>query len=371
MPMPRLQRFWLLGAVGFVSLLAMQSCLSPNKFVCPANASAQAAGSPCDIYGAAQTACVAAFSTTRALYGSYAGPLYQVTRQSDRTAANIGVLSDGFADAAAQDGFCANTTCTITRIFDQSPYHNDLTVAPPGFVIKGKGPGGEDLPAVADSLPVTAGGHKVYGVYISAGMGYRNDATSGVPLNAQPEGVYMVASGIHVYHECCFDFGNAERNNRNNGSGHMDAIRLGCGVPCNPFVGLDMENGTYPPFPVSAGIPFVTAMGTNDGQQNYAVYWGNAGTQCLETTGSIPLPSKDYTPMHQEGAIILGTGGDNSNSSEGSFFEGAMTAGAPSSATMVAVQANVVSVGYAAEQNAESSGPSEGQPSVARCSQAL
>lgn len=351
MPMPRFQRFLVLGALGSLSLLNTQSCVSPIKLLCPTQGSAQIAGSPCDIYGAAQTACVAAFSTTRALYGSYAGPLYQVTRNSDMTTTNIGVLSDGYANAAAQDGFCANTTCTITKIFDQSPHHNDLTVAPPGDTVKGNGPGGQDLPAFADSLPITAGGHKVYGVYISPGMGYRNDAALSIAVNGQPEGVYMVISGIHVNDDCCFDFGNAERNNRNNGAGHMDAIRLGCDNPINPSnpnVGLDMENGTYPLFPVTAGIPFVTAMGANDGQQDYAVYWGNAQEECLVTTGSIPLPTKEYSPMHQEGAIILGIGGDNSNYSVGSFFEGAMTAGVPSNAAIVAVQANIASAGYAA-----------------------
>ena len=40
---------------------------------------------PCDIYAAAGDPCVAAHSTTRALYASYNGPLYQVMRQSDGT----------------------------------------------------------------------------------------------------------------------------------------------------------------------------------------------------------------------------------------------------------------------------------------------
>src|SRR5213075_2568632 len=35
---------------------------------------------PCDIYARAGTPCVAAHSTTRALYASYDGPLYQVRR---------------------------------------------------------------------------------------------------------------------------------------------------------------------------------------------------------------------------------------------------------------------------------------------------
>lgn len=348
--MTRYRRLLVLGALGSLSLLGTLSCGSKNKLLCPSGDPAQAAGLPCDIYSAAKTACVAAFSTTRALYRSYAGPLYQVTRSSDKTTMNIGVLSDGYANAAGQDAFCAGTTCTITKIFDQSPHHNDLAVAPPGTGVKGAGPGGDDLPAVADSLPVTAGGHKVYGVYFSAGMGYRNDATSGIPVNGQPQGVYMVASGIHVNSGCCFDLGNAETNNHDNGPSHMDAINLRCDSQGDLHVGLDMEAGIYPSFPVTAGLPFVTAMGQNDGQQSYAVYWGNAQTQCLATSGSLSLPN-GYSPMHQEGAIILGIGGDNSDWAVGSFFEGAMTAGAPSNAAMVAVQSNIVSVGYAAGSN--------------------
>jgi hypothetical protein len=127
---------------------------------CPAHAQSSR---PCDIFAAASpaTPCVAAFSTTRALYASYTGSLYQVTRQSDGTTTNIGVLSDGYAAAAIQDAFCANTTCTITKIYDQSSNHNDLTPAPPGTAASGPGPNGYDVPAVASALPVTVGGHKV------------------------------------------------------------------------------------------------------------------------------------------------------------------------------------------------------------------
>jgi len=350
-PMLRFQRFLVPGVLGFLALFFTQSCGSKIKLLCPTNASAQLTGAPCDIYGAAQTACVAAFSTVRALYRAYDGPLYQVTRKLDMTATSIGVLSDGYANAAVQDGFCAKTTCTITKIYDQSPHHNDLTVAPPGASRKGTGPGGQDLPAVADSLPITAGGHKVYGVYFSAGMGYRNDATSGIAVNGQPEGVYMVGSGIHINSGCCFDFGNAETNNHDDGPGHMDAVNLRCDKEGNPHVGLDLEAGVYPPFPIPAGVPFVTAMGVNDGRENYAVYWGNAQAECLTASGFLPLPTREYVPMRQEGAVILGIGGDNSNWGVGSFFEGAMTKGIPSPVALIAVQANVVSVGYAAGPN--------------------
>src|ERR1035438_954373 len=47
---------------------------------------------PCDIYTAGGDPCVAAHSTTRALYASYNGPLYQVLRQSDGKTLDIGVV---------------------------------------------------------------------------------------------------------------------------------------------------------------------------------------------------------------------------------------------------------------------------------------
>src|SRR5262245_50577154 len=73
---------------------------------------------PCDIYASAGTPCVAAHSTTRALYASYDGPLYQIWRLSDGRVKDIGVVAPsarpspdagGYADAVGQDAFCANT----------------------------------------------------------------------------------------------------------------------------------------------------------------------------------------------------------------------------------------------------------------------
>ena len=48
--------------------------------------------------------------------------------------------------------------------------------------------------------------------------------------------------------------------------------------------------------------------------------------------------------MRKEGAIGLGTGGDNSNGAQGNLFEGVMTAAYSSDAADDAVQANIVSV---------------------------
>jgi hypothetical protein len=96
--------------------------------------------------------------------------------------------------------------------------------------------------------------------------------------------------------------------------------------------------------------PFVTATLKNNGTTTFAIKDGNAQSGGLTTrfNGALPSSPSGYRPMHLEGAIILGIGGDNSNSSRGNFFEGVMTQGYPSDATENSVQANIVSVGYGA-----------------------
>src|SRR5471030_243294 len=123
----------------------------------------------CDIYAAGGSPCVVAHSTTRALYASYNGPLYQVMRESDGKTLDIGTVQPqngdmgGYANAAAQDNFCANSLCLITKIYDQSGKGNDLSQAPPG-TFRGPAKGGFDNLPIADMAPVTINGHKAYGV---------------------------------------------------------------------------------------------------------------------------------------------------------------------------------------------------------------
>jgi hypothetical protein len=169
----------------------------------------------------------------------------------------------------------------------------------------------------------------------------------------------MVTSGTHVDSVCCFDFGNAETSGTDTGNGHMDAINFGTECwfsPCTgpgPWVQADLENGLFSggngsdPGNKGNSSTFVTAIVNNNGTTSYAIKDANAQSGGVNTEYSGPLPDiGGYTPMHQEGAVILGTGGDNSNGSDGSFFEGVLTAGYPSAATDSAVQANVVAAGY-------------------------
>src|SRR5947208_716062 len=123
---------------------------------------------PCDIYASGGTPCVAAHSTTRALYGAYTGPLYQVRRASDSATRDIGVLSaGGVANAAAQDSFCAGTSCLITVIYDQSGRNNRLTQAPPGG-FSGPAAGGYDNLANATAAPIS---HRYLTAVVKGGPG--------------------------------------------------------------------------------------------------------------------------------------------------------------------------------------------------------
>jgi hypothetical protein len=316
------------------------------------------AGEPCDIYAANGTGCVAAYSMTRAMYAAYNGPLYQVKRASDDMTDNIGLLTPGGdANAGTQNSFCANTTCIITEIYDQSPLGNNLTIEGVG----GNGPA--DGGAIANALPIKINGNNAYGLDVEPGVGYRDDTTIGVATKGQPEGMYMVASGTHVNSGCCFDFGNAEADNDDNKAGHMDAVNLSTtcfnGGTCSgsgPWVQADMEDGLFmgSTYTNTANkgnnTPFVTAMLGNNGQDSFSLNGGDSTSGGLSTWYNGALPA-GYAPMSQEGGIVLGTGGDNSQSDVGSWFEGVMTAGDPSQAADAAVQANIVAAGYSGTTN--------------------
>src|SRR5512138_3727108 len=220
---------------------------------------------PGDIYAAAGCPLVAAHSTTRALYASYNGPLYQVMRQSDGKTLDIGVVQPsandpgGYADAAAQDAFCANTYCWITMIYDQSGKGNHLVQAPRGG-FSGHAMGGFNNIPVADMAPVTLMGHKVYGVFIAPGMGLRWNDAKGTAVDDQAEGQYWVVSGHHYNSGCCFDYGNAETDSRDDGNGTMETTYYGNatawyhGNPPGPWIMTDQENNL---------VGCVNAEGTN------------------------------------------------------------------------------------------------------------
>jgi hypothetical protein len=325
----------------------------------------QATTGPCDIYETGSTPCVAAHSTIRALYGSFSGKLYQVRRTDNTTKDILTLAPGGFADAAAQDSFCAGSTCVITFIYDQSGKGNHLEYQGSGSSV-----GGQDKPSTATKESLSVGGHKVYSLYIDPGNSYWRDGhTTGVPTGSSPEGIYMVTSGSHVNDGCCFDYGNSETTRSADGAGAMDAIYFGTScwfkncpssVGRGPWVQADLEYGLYPGGSNAASAwdkqksfasKYVTAMLKNNGTTKFALKGGDAQSGSLTTVYDGALPS-GYNPMKKQGSIILGSGGDccktNTNMSLGTFYEGAMVAGYPSDATDDSIQKNIVAAGYGA-----------------------
>ena len=350
---------------------------------------------PCDIFAAANTPCVAAISTVRVLLSTYKGPLYQLRKGGTNnvfqgkqpigtvggttggTTQDIGATADGFADAAAHEAFCGTDTCTFSKLYDQSGKGNDLTESPAGQYEQGPD---YEVPATHS---VMVGGHKVYSAWFPnppmlpsgsapSGYGYRNNKTTGMPTKTASQGVYMLADGTHVGNGCCFDFGNAETNNGSGPTGAMAAINLGTsywgqGAGSSPWFEGDFEAGVWaggsscgtpgsgqltcsgrkpnPQNPSMKTVPFafgILKTGTTNNMPTWTLKVGDATSATLTTAYDGAAPGN----WQLQGALLLGTGGDNSNSSYGTFFEGAVTAGQPTDAADDSVHANIIAAGY-------------------------
>jgi non-reducing end alpha-L-arabinofuranosidase len=314
---------------------------------------------PCDIYAAANTPCVAAHSTVRALLGSYSGSLYQVKRASDSTKKDIGVVG-GLADTATQDTFCSGTTCTITLVYDQSGHGNFVEAETTDSTVGGHA-GQTASNATQEAL--TLNGHKVYSLYMKTAQAYwRDGSKSGMPLGSSPQGIYMVTSGKHFGSGCCFDYGNGETSRMYVAGPSMDAVNFsnctiwGTGAGAGPWVMADLEGGLYSKggsgqstADPSLTSTYVTAMEKNNGTGTFALKGGDATTGTVSTFYSGAVPA-GYNPAKKQGSIVLGSGGDccysNNTASQGTFYEGAIVAGYPSDSTDTAIQANIVSAGY-------------------------
>jgi hypothetical protein len=342
---------------------------------------------PGDVLNSAGNKVVTAHSTVRVIVSGYTGPLYQLCKGTANpgpgscTGTTQDITSiDGYADAATQDTFCTTgSTCTITKIYDQSGQGNDLEPSPRGGLKTTP-----DSPAKAGALPVTINGHSAYGILIKAGMGYRTGCNgcniktgNGMATGDEPQTMYMVTSQKNLVDGCCFDYGNAETSSNDDGNGTMEAVYFGAGVVWGtgyggkpgPWVMADLENGLYAGWEngqdqnISTNKPlkfdFVTAIvlgdtaDKNSGKGRFALFGADA-TGADATYGKLTTmydgvrPQKNgYVPMMKQGSLILGTGGDNSSSDGGQFYEGAVATGTCASlATLDALQAVIVAANY-------------------------
>ena len=314
-------------------------------------------GGPCDIYQSANTPCVGAYSTVRALYAGYSGPLYQVRLTSNNTVRDIPVLTTGgFADSSVQDSFCGTAACTISKLYDQSPQHNDMPVSGKTFWLTN---GGTETNAKAVKINVS--GHPVYGVksFSGAGNSYRNHKPTGTAVGDQPEAMYEVVDSKFYNALCCNDFGNAETTGNPDGPATMEAIyfgndtMFGSGGGSGPWLLADLEAGTFPSNlkndtskPSLTYPKFATLMLKGFSGNRMVLKHGDGQTGVLTTQHDGARPS-GYSPMKKQGAIVLGAGGDGSFYSQGIFFEGAITFGcSDDKAVDDAIQANIVAAKY-------------------------
>lgn len=336
-----------------------------------------ASAAVCDIYAAASTPCVAAYSMARTLSSAYTGPLYQV-RKADNTTKDITAVG-GYANTADQDAFCGTGNCFVSILYDQSGKGNDLIKGPKGCYT-----GTAALPdneANVKGHSTMIAGHKIYGLYMIVQDGYRNDATKGMPTGSQPQGIYEIADGKHnPGAACCWDFGNASTDNCSGGTGNMATLLFGesfwgKGAGNGPWYTADFEAGvwaggskagdpgwgalsapSYPPNPNSPSLPVDFAFGIlKTSSTGYAIKAGNAQSGALATAYDGPLPSVLHWTL--KGAIVLGVGGDNSNSSGGTFYEGVITAGRPPDTTDASIFKNVQSAGFGSSTISIAEGP--------------
>ena len=345
-----------------ISLLIIVCAAAPIVFSVCCSGGPGAAKGPCDIYAREGTPCVTAHSTVRRLYSAYDGPLYQVRRESDGKSMDIGFGPEGYAQADVQDEFCKGTLCYITMIYDQSGKGNDLVQAAPG-TFRGPDKGGFNTLPIADMAPVLVNGHKAYGVYVIPGMGFRCNNARGLAIDDEPEGIYYVVDGRHYDSGCCFDYGNSSTNGKAVGTGTMEttyygtSTNWGSGDGTGPWIMADMEGGLFSgynakknPVPTIDSWEFVSVFVNGGGGNQWDLRGGDATKDSLTTYYSGVRPGSNendsYYPMHKKGGMLLGNGGDNGNGSSGTFYEGVMTVGYPTDATVNKVQKNIASVHY-------------------------
>jgi hypothetical protein len=320
---------------------------------------------PCDIFKAGNVKCAAAHSTTRALYASYSGKLYRIKRASDNTYLDINTIEPGgIADASAQDTFCANTKCTITRLWDQSGNGNYVDAeTQDAEEVSARPKAGNNGMSAANAMQeaLTVGGKKVYALYMKQAQAYWHDGSkTGMPLGKEPQGIYMVTSGKHFGDGCCFNYGNGPLGRVVTACGTIDAVNFSSnkiwdyGTGAGPWVMADFEcglaaggkgNSKIP----SMTMPYVTAIEKNKGTGDYVLRGGDSQKGNLTTFLTAKIPQGGGT-LDKRGAVNLGSGGDccysNTTMSQGNFYEGAIIAGYPTDDVEEQVQANIVSAGY-------------------------
>jgi len=283
---------------------------------------------------------------------------------------DITMTADGFADTSIQDAFCSGTVCTFSIIYDQSGNGNDVKAAPGGLTNGGTYAGMPDFESSATKGMVMVSGHKVYSLYMNMREGYRtplNVKAKNVPIGNMAQGIYELADGTHTGTQCCWDFGSVSPDPKAYVT--MNTLFFGTafwgnGLGSGPWFMGDFEGGVWaggskigdpgwgglndqhPSNPNNPSLKVQFAMGVlHTPVGKYALRMADVKTATDLTTaydGNIPAGKT----WGNAGGIVIGVGGDNSNNSWGTFYEGALTNGSPSNATDLLVMKNIQAARY-------------------------
>jgi hypothetical protein len=309
-------------------------------FFCAAAAPASAQGL-CDIAAAAGHPCAVGYGVSRPVFQSWGGALFQVRRASDNATRDIGV-SGGIADVASLNSFCAGTTCTIVRIYDESGNGQDLIYA---------NPAGDSHAIIPPSLlwRTLPGGT----VIPYAGTGNLNSGTrAGLANNgpfssmdgAVPATVVAVMDSSTHNSTCCYDFGIGEWAYKDYGQGTMWAIGTSYGMDIDRENGGEGAGGNW--IADAAGI-----FAKTDGN-NYTLAYGDvtgAGLTYYADNTALGFSMNfswdfDINSYANGSAITLGMGGDSAGfggGTTGGFFEGFVATSEQPDSTDAAMQANI------------------------------
>ena len=185
-----------------------------------------------------------------------------------------------------------------------------------------------------------------------------------MPTGSASQGIYELADGTHSGTACCWDFGNVTTNPQTYAD--MNTLFFGIaywgkGAGNGPWMMADFEAGVWAggskigdpgwgglndAHPVnnnnpSLKVPFAFGILKTSSSQ-----WTLKGAKSSGTSLTTSYQGGMPKPISNAGAIVLGVGGDNSNNSWGTFYEGAIVAGYPTDATDLAVFNNIKAVGY-------------------------
>jgi hypothetical protein len=199
-------------------------------------------------------------------------------------------------------------------------------------------------------------------------QGYRTSIMvigDGVPLGTTAQAIHELVDGTHSDSACCWDFGNVSPDptrygvmnprffgvacwGRGAGSGPRFMAQLEAGVwaggtnPGDPGWGaLDTNappNESNPSSRVQCVLGFLKTNPTT-----WSLRMADAQTASSVTTAYAGGLPKEWS---NEAGIVLGVGGDNSNSSWGTFYEGAILSGFPGDDVEVAILQNNKDAGY-------------------------